>query len=171
MRKKRNRVAFVVLIILFIFIISSCGSNSDMETALSNHSGDSSLEEEIKVYVTDDEMTTLYPLNVEIRYNSAEEKISEALKALAVAKAEGKTGLWSGVTFRNMVLSGGDLTVDLQDMSYLGSSGEALALEAIKKTVFQFEEVEYLDLHVDGEAVSSLMGHLDLEHPIKKNKE
>ncbi|MCM3701626.1 GerMN domain-containing protein [Paenibacillus macerans] len=182
MTKKGNRVSIVVLALSLLFIISSCGSNfseshsestnSGAETKLSN-SSEKLQKREIEVYATDDEMTKVYPLMVEIRYTSVEEKIGEALKALAAVKADGKMGLWSGVVFTNVALSGGELTVDVHmpDMSHLGAPGEALALEAIQKTVFQFDEVQSFDLLVDGEAVSSLMGHLELEHPIKRNKE
>ncbi|MNJ00980.1 hypothetical protein D3C73_1604640 [compost metagenome] len=50
----------------------------------------------------------------------------------------------------------------------MGSGGEVLLMDALKKAVFQFSEVQALDILVDGKIVDSLMGHVELEHPIKR---
>ena len=34
--------------------------------------------------------------------------------------------------------------------------------------MFQFEEVQQIELTVDGQQVESLMGHVDLEHPMNR---
>lgn len=125
----------------------------------------------IEVYVTDAAINKLYPLKSEILYSTEESKIKAALEALAAAKADGRMGLWSGVEFKRVSVKDGAVTADitLPDKSRLGAPGEELALQAIQKTVFQFEEIKSLDILVDGKAVDSLMGHLDLEHPIMRS--
>ncbi|MBY3626982.1 GerMN domain-containing protein [Acinetobacter sp. CUI P1] len=62
------------------------------------------------------------------------------------------------------------LDIHLPNSARLGSTGEDVALQVIQKTVFQFDEIKSLDLLVDGKAVESLMGHVELEHPIMKSK-
>lgn len=46
---------------------------------------------------------------------------------------------------------------------------EQFALEALKNTLFQFDEVKSIELLVDGEVVESLIGHAELEHPILRD--
>ncbi|MNY78319.1 hypothetical protein D3C86_2185150 [compost metagenome] len=53
--------------------------------------------------------------------------------------------------------------------AHLGASGEDLALQALLKTSFQFDEVKTVDILVDGKSVDSLMGHVELEHPFSRN--
>ncbi len=43
-----------------------------------------------------------------------------------------------------------------------------MLLEAIQKTLFQFPEVDSIDILVDGKPADSLMGHMELPHPIKR---
>jgi hypothetical protein len=41
-------------------------------------------------------------------------------------------------------------------------------MQAIPKTLFQFQEVKTIELLVDGKKLDSLMGHVDLPHPIPR---
>ncbi len=84
---------------------------------------------------------------------------------------ENEISLWEHAVFNSVTVKDGDVTVDLSlpEEARLGAPGEVLALEAIRNTVFQFDEVKSLDLLLDGQAVESLMGHEELEHPFKKN--
>ncbi|GJM74873.1 hypothetical protein HMSSN036_70890 [Paenibacillus macerans] len=61
------------------------------------------------------------------------------------------------------------LDIELPDEARLGAGGEALAIDALKKTMFQFDEVKQIEVTVGGEKVESLMGHADLEHPITRS--
>lgn len=69
-----------------------------------------------------------------------------------------------------MKLSDGTLTVDIHipDDARLGAGGEAFAIEALTKTLFQFDEIKAIDVLVDGQAAESMMGHVTLEHPIHR---
>jgi hypothetical protein len=42
------------------------------------------------------------------------------------------------------------------------------AIDALQKTFFQFDEVQSLELLVDGNQIESLMGHVELEHPMTR---
>ncbi|CDN42972.1 MULTISPECIES: GerMN domain-containing protein [Paenibacillus] len=129
------------------------------------------VKKEISVYQTDDQLLELKAVKAEISYGSAEEKLEAALEALAGDDREGTISLWKGVQFKKVTLKEGAATADIHipDESRLGGAGEEFALEAIRKTVFQFDEVQTFDLLVDGKAAETLMGHMELEHPMKKS--
>jgi hypothetical protein len=124
----------------------------------------------VKIYFTDDQMMDLKEQTVEISYAQDADKYLTALEALKNEDAAGSVSLWENAVFHTAALKDGMLTVDmsLPAEARLGAPGEELALEAIQKTAFQFDEVKSLDLLVDGKAVESLMGHVDLDHPIVK---
>ena len=63
------------------------------------------------------------------------------------------------------------IDVHIPDDARLGSGGELLALDALKETMFQFEELNNLELLIDGKALESFMGHSELEHPISRNNQ
>ncbi|HUC90688.1 MAG TPA: GerMN domain-containing protein [Paenibacillus sp.] len=123
----------------------------------------------VRYYVTDAELGELIEKQTEVTVGEGGNVYKAALEALQ-KETEKELSLWKGVEFKDAVLKEGVLTVDVSipDEARLGAPGEALALEAITRTAFQFDEVKALDILVDGEAVESLMGHVELEHPIQR---
>jgi hypothetical protein len=124
----------------------------------------------IQVYYADKNVDKLVAADQEIRYTTGESKYLSALKAMTESMDPEKFPLCKGFTFHSAVLKDGNLTVNLafDAKSQMGSDGETLLLQAIPKTLFQFPEVKTIDLLVDGKKVDSLMGHVDLPHPIKR---
>ncbi|EXX91884.1 hypothetical protein BG53_07505, partial [Paenibacillus darwinianus] len=124
----------------------------------------------VRYYVSDAELSELIEKQTEATVGEDGNVYKAALNALQI-ETEKELSLWKGVTFKSAALKDGLLTVDMSipDEARLGAPGEALALEAIKRTVFQFDEVKALDILIDGEAVESLMGHIELEHPIQRD--
>ncbi|MDN4069134.1 GerMN domain-containing protein [Paenibacillus vini] len=127
------------------------------------------ITKKIEVFFTDDDIMELHATERSISFTEDLLKYKEAFKALQTAEP-GMISLWEKVILNSVQFAGGELAIDisLPDEARLGSGGEALAIESIKQTFFQFEEVEKLELTVDGEKLDSLMGHVDLEHPIQK---
>ena len=121
-------------------------------------------------YVSDSEMGELTELRLAAK-DDGSGLHKRAIELLANDPGDGKVPLWKGVTFNRVELQDGVLTVDvtIPDAVRLGAPGEALALEAITRTAFQFEDVDALNILVDGEETDSLMGHETLEHPIHKS--
>ncbi|MNC60821.1 Sporulation and spore germination [compost metagenome] len=78
--------------------------------------------------------------------------------------------LWGGIELKSLKFADGQITMDIHkpDEAQLGAGGEALAISALAQTLFQFEEVKSIEVLVDGEQVESLMGHVDLEHPMTR---
>ncbi|NBD26469.1 GerMN domain-containing protein [Paenibacillus glycinis] len=124
----------------------------------------------ISVYYTDDQMIDLHAQKAEIEYADASEKLSATFAALQKDGDKGEGSLWKNAELLSAKQDGDAVTIDvhLPDDARLGAPGEQLAIAAITQTYFQFDGVASLDILVDGEAVESLMGHEDLEHPIKK---
>lgn len=124
---------------------------------------------QIELYYTDDNLMELTKVQREIKFQEDQEKYSEAFKQLQVAES-GLFSLWQKVVLNTASLADGILHIDIQlpDEARLGSGAEVLAIDSLKATMFQFEEVQKLELTVDGEQVESLMGHVELEHPMTR---
>ncbi|MDN4069132.1 GerMN domain-containing protein [Paenibacillus vini] len=125
----------------------------------------------IETYYTDDEMLELTKSSVEIKYTEEQEKYLAALQTLKGSADTALFALWKNVEFHSAKLENGQLTIDitLPDEARLGAGGEVLALDALKQTMFQFDEVKSIELLVDGKQRDTLMGHEELEHPMTRN--
>jgi hypothetical protein len=126
----------------------------------------------VRYYVTDEGLYGLIEKRTTVEPAGPGDLYRLAIEALKLEdEAAGEYSLWKNAEFNRVELSDGVLTVDLSlpDEARFGSMGEALALEAIARTAFQFDEVEALDILVDGERVDSLMGHEALDHPIPRD--
>lgn len=124
---------------------------------------------DIQVYLTDSDLMELFPVSKQITYSDEAQKYEEAFKALQTSDEE-RISLWDKVILNSAEYSNGQVNIDitLPDEARLGAGGEAFAIDSLKQTMFQFEEVQQIELTVDGQQLDTLMGHVDLEHPIKK---
>lgn len=127
-------------------------------------------EQSIMAYVSDSDLMELKSYSAKIQFAGDEEKYKEALKALQTSDNPEDTPLWKKIEFKSVKLSDGTLTVDIHipDDARLGAGGESFAIEALTKTLFQFDEIKAIDVLVDGQAEESMMGHVTLEHPINR---
>lgn len=127
-------------------------------------------ELKVKGFFADQDGSKLVQKELTVRYAKEENKYTAVLNALKKSPSADAVSLFPSISFHTATLKSGTLTVDmsLPDEARLGSGGEALFLDALKQTLFQFSEVQAIELLVDGEKVESLMGHLDLPHPIKR---
>ncbi|MGG3282342.1 GerMN domain-containing protein [Paenibacillus solani] len=127
---------------------------------------------QIKLYYTDPEVMDLKETNREIAYSGEEDKFKRAFEELQKSDDAQLNPLWSDkIKLNSIKFDSGALTLDITkpDEANLGSGGEMFAIEALQKTFFQFEEVKSLELLVDGQQIESLMGHVELEHPMVRN--
>ena len=132
---------------------------------------DPSKKESIKVYFTDSQAMELIESETEITYLNESKKYEEAFKALQKGDNAELISLWEKIELLSLDFKGDAITMDinLPDEARLGSGGEMFAIEALRNTFFQFDEVKSIELLVNGAKVESLMGHVDLEHPMMKN--
>ncbi|PZE21903.1 GerMN domain-containing protein [Paenibacillus xerothermodurans] len=124
----------------------------------------------VKVYYGDVDAERLIEHETTISYQEDTDKYAYAIKLLGESDDSERVALFKGFTVKSAQFKDGLLTVDMSmaPEARVGSGGEALLLDALKKTVFQFSEVQSLELLMDGQAVESLMGHVELPHPIQR---
>ncbi|WP_379129356.1 GerMN domain-containing protein [Paenibacillus sp. sgz500958] len=127
--------------------------------------------ETIKVYFTDPQLLDLVEAEVSISYTDAVSKYTEAFKGLQSSDNPELIPLWGKIELNSLKFEDGQIVMDIHkpDEAQLGAGGEAFALSALTQTLFQFPEVQSVELLVDGEQVESLMGHVDLEHPMTRD--
>lgn len=128
----------------------------------------------IQAYYTDESMTDVLPASREIEVTGEDSKYEGTFKALQ-AEESGWLSLWKNVVLHDIAFdeNNGQLSIDvgLPDEARLGAGGESLAIKALKNAMFQFDEVERIELTVDGKQVESLMGHETLEYPMTRSSE
>ncbi|SMF87165.1 Sporulation and spore germination [Paenibacillus uliginis N3/975] len=126
----------------------------------------------IELYYTDPELLDLIKASREITYTDEENKYVKAFEGLQNSGDDQLVPLWrDSIKLTSVKFDQGALTLDIvkPDEANLGSGGESYAIEALRNTFFQFEEVKSIQLLVDGKKVESLMGHVDLENPMTRN--
>jgi spore germination protein GerM len=130
----------------------------------------SSHKEEIAVYFTDPQAMELKESQQEITFEDDLQKYKSAFKALQNSGNPELISLWEKIELLSLDFKEGAITIDINmpDEARLGSGGEMFALEALQNTLFQFDEVKSIELLVNGAEVESLMGHVELEHPMMK---
>lgn len=127
----------------------------------------------ISVYSADSELSKTSAREVEIELSESEDELELVKSSLAELQKDGakeEISLWKAITFDQVTLEDGVATIDIlmPDEARLGGPGEILAIESLTKTLFQFDFVNAVDILLDGEAVETLMGHVELEHPYRK---
>ncbi|WMT42747.1 GerMN domain-containing protein [Paenibacillus sp. D2_2] len=145
------------------------GGDNEGQSGITDPATSEELKADITVYFTDEDIMDLKQVQREITYTDANDKYETAFKALQMAD-EGLISLWDKVELNTLDFSKGQLVIDITipPEARLGAGGESLAIEALKKTMFQFDEVDSIEVTVDGKQLESLMGHVDLEHPITR---
>lgn len=105
-----------------------------------------------------------------IRFAKEEDKYLAVLNTLKKSPSQDAFSLCAHTSFLSAKLDAGKLTVNLSipDEDKLGSDGEGLLLDAFRKTLFQFKEVDTFEILVDGKKPESLMGHYDLPPLFKR---
>ncbi|MGG2200461.1 GerMN domain-containing protein [Paenibacillus validus] len=146
---------------------SGGGSNSQAPAAASEQS---KISKVIKTYYSDAEFTKLVEQQAKIEFKNEADQYLTALNQLKKTPDDTTISLCKEISFKSAVLKDGQVTVDLSlpDAARLGSPGEEMLLDALKKTLFQFSEVKTIEILLDGKQVESLMGHMELPHPIKR---
>lgn len=175
-----KRLYFLMILTLFIMTTAACGdkptpSGGDKSASNNVQSEDQGSAETqfIKAYFADSQLEKLEEKVVEARIAPGSDKYQQAYTELQNNNHQNLVSLWTEIKLNSLSFSdSGEITLDIHipNEARLGSSGEQLAIEALKRTLFQFEEVNSIELLVDGEVVESLMGHSELEHPILRNK-
>lgn len=128
------------------------------------------LQMEASIYEVDDQWIELVERKVQLTYETENDLVIAALAALQQDEGEGANtiSLWKKVEILSIDLQDGQVKLDIHipDDARLGAFGEMQMVESLQKTLFQFDFVQEIQLLVDGEQVESMMGHVELEHPM-----
>lgn len=125
----------------------------------------------VKTYYADDNLDKLIEREANVSFSADAEKYKAALDALKTPPEAALSSLSKGITYRTVTNQNGNLTVDITiaDNGRLGAPGEDLLVQSIRKSLFQFSEVQTIEVLLDGKKAESLMGHVSLPHPMKRN--
>jgi hypothetical protein len=125
----------------------------------------------VKTYYADDNLDKLIEREANVTFASDADKYKAALDALKTPPEASLSSLSKGITYRSVTNQSGNLTVDISiaDSGRLGAPGEDLLVQSIRKSLFQFSEVQTIEVLLDGKKMESLMGHVSLPHPMKRN--
>lgn len=184
--KRLLRFANLLLLLMLLFALSACGgansAQSEPPAAPGNaeQAGEGREEqqpraeqltvEQLQVYYSDANLEQLLAEQREITYDPQESaaKYVQALKLLGEPREPGHEPLWVNFAYHAVRFADGTLTIDAagDNVYNLGATGEAQALEALKRTMFQFPEVERIVILVDGKPADTLMGHVDISEPL-----
>ncbi|OMF33797.1 hypothetical protein BK133_13480 [Paenibacillus sp. FSL H8-0548] len=127
-------------------------------------------EREAIIYLTDSEFNETIEKPVTLVYETEDDLIKVAIAELQQEPTGNELALWKPIEIKSVELAEGVVTIDihLPDEARLGAPGELLVIETLKKTLFQFEFVQAIELLNDGQQVETLMGHVELEHPMNR---
>lgn len=145
------------------------GNNSANDPAPSDQP-EQPQSETISVYYTDAQLLELVSADITISYSDAAGKYTEAFKGLQTSAKPDLIPLWGKIELKSLEFKDGQIIMDIHKPveAQLGAGGESFAISALAQTLFQFSEVLSIEVLVDGEKVESLMGHVDLEHPMTR---
>lgn len=133
-------------------------------------------EYSIKAYYPNEDGTKLLAVKRKIKALD-KDKYAEAVKSLMQGtKEKGRAAIIpKQAKLRSVKLEGGiakvDFSQDLVKHFVGGSTGEEMLVGSIVNTLTEFPEVKQVQILVEGKAVETLAGHMDLSAPISRMKD
>lgn len=179
---KRRHMIWVA--VLATALVAGCGQKAEpapQPTGAEQSSGSNQTpttnepkltKQSISAYYSDNNLMELQEEKQEISFAEDIEKYKKTIELLAKPqKPDEHVSLWSDFHYHSVTFDKGTLTIDVDSKNQynLGSSGESMALDALKQTLFQFDEVERIVITEDGKKVESLMGHMDISEPLTRD--
>ncbi|OBZ19565.1 hypothetical protein A8L34_03850 [Bacillus sp. FJAT-27264] len=149
---------------------SNTVNNTPAPTATEKPAAVEKQSQSIDVYYTDPQLLDLVAAKATIHFADPVEKYRDAFKALQSSDNQEQIPLWGKIELKSLKFEDGQILMDIHkpQEAQLGAGGESMAMSALAKTYFQFDEVKSIEMLVDGQKVESLMGHVDLEHPMTR---
>ncbi|MFD2115902.1 GerMN domain-containing protein [Paenibacillus yanchengensis] len=181
MRNYNNRLRMLPILVaaLMVLLLAGCGANKqpvggsatpDPSNELSEEKTE---EQEIVIYGVDLNGEELVERTEKITYKTEQELVEATLQALQAEPNEDSVSPWKKIIVHSVQLDQNRVKLDIAIPSEakLGAMGEQQFIEVLTKTLFQLEVVQEIELLVDGEQVESLMGHIELDYPLKKESQ
>lgn len=123
---------------------------------------------ELTIYAVENESMELTERTEKVFYSNDHELLGVAIASLQADPGNGSVSLWEPIPIHSTQLKSGIVTIDiaLPDEARVGAPGEMQLLESLKKTLFQLDFVDGVEILVDGKEIESLMGHVGLDYPM-----
>lgn len=184
--KRMRRGRFLLPVIAAMLLLSACGTGTTTQPGQGTEtpSGGTSnpgqttttapaptqQKQKVLVYYSDDNLTKMEKEEKEITFEKDGEKYQKAMELLGKPTKKGNQPLWPNFAFHSITLNKGQLTIDADSKNQynMGSTGEMMAIEALRMTMFQFPEVQSIQIIQDGKPVETLMGHVEVSEPITR---
>jgi spore germination protein GerM len=178
----KRRMTFWVTAAAAILLVTGCGQGKAPQaqppaeqtetpgSAAQPETEQQKTKQTIALYYTDDNLMELKKEEQEIAYTDDLDKYKQAIALLEKPKDEAHAPLWKDFHYHSVTFDKGTLTIDAdgKNVYNLGSSGEGMAIDALKDTLFQFDEVQKIVILVDGKPTESLMGHVSIDEPLTR---
>lgn len=162
----RRTLAGVVLAMVTIILAAACGT----ATGEAEPTQPQNRTETIQVYYGNADGTELVQAEKTIIFQDESDKYKAALEQMRETKQNEHYSLFPNMEILSVSLEDGLLTLDISipEGDRWGAGSEQLAIDALVKTMYQFEEIAEIQILLNGEKVDSLMGHVELPNPIKR---
>ncbi|QQE74861.1 GerMN domain-containing protein [Brevibacillus composti] len=127
-------------------------------------------KETITVYYTDSNVMEVVKEQHDIAYTDDLDKYKQAIALLEKPQDQAHYPLWQDFHYHSVTFDKGTLTIDAdgKNVYNMGSGVEAMAIEALRETLFQFDEVEKIVFLVDGKTAGTLAGHVSIDQPMTR---
>ena len=128
----------------------------------------------INVYYPDAQGTKLIAVKREIKATGQKDKYTAAMESLMQGtKAKGQTTIIpKQAKLRSVKVKDGLATVDFSRdiVKHFvgGSTGEEMLVGSVVNTLTEFRDVKKVQILIEGKAVETLGGHMDLSEPLKR---
>lgn len=127
--------------------------------------------EEFSLYFADEQSERLVEEKRSLELDDRKPAVAvlEELIEGPLSPSHGRT-IPDDVKIRDVQIGGGlaraDFSMELRSSHWGGSTGEILTVYSIVNTLAELPGVEYVQILIEGEAVETLVGHLELTEPL-----
>lgn len=148
----------------------SGGSNASAPDSTPKETTPTVTVQKIKVYYSDEQLMELRSWDTSVTFKDDQEKYQLTFELLTQSPSSGYEPLWESMQLNDIRLESGKLIVDVRVASsqQLGSTGEMFAIIALQNSFFQYEEIQSIQLLVEGQPAETLMGHVDISKPFQR---
>lgn len=155
--------------------VVSSSSGSSSSSSSSSQSGSKAKLVNIKVYYPDENATGLVAVEKSIKdtdnkYQAAVEALMAGTDKKGLANVFPKKAKLLQVTVSGKVAKV-DFSRELQKNFVGGSTGEEMLVGSVVNTLTEFQEIQKVQILVDGQEVETLSGHMDLSQPLPRMTE
>jgi hypothetical protein len=123
------------------------------------------------IYYTDEQLLEIHSEEQSIQFTTEKELHRALWYALQRPTKELNYALWGEISLLEIRSDRNNLIIDISvpDGYHIGTSGEALAIQTLIQTLGQVDNVETIQILIDGEVAETLAGHVGIEQPFPKD--